>query len=141
MARKTIWLIEQYASTPATGMGGRQFYMAREMVKQGHTVYLIAASYTHFLRSPPKVKKSFEIEVVDGAIHVYLGNRINKNVSGKILSFRPAVVENSPKSPIAWSCGYAEAVKGMRGMSSNKTNVPPVFLDMGCRSWLNVSKL
>lgn len=73
------------------------------------------------------------IEVVDGAIHVHLGNRINKNVRGKILSFRPAVVENSPKSPIAWSCGYAEAVKGMKGIGNNKTNVPPVFLDMGCR--------
>ena len=79
-----------------------------------------------------------KIEVVDGAIHVYLGNRINKNVSEKILSFRPAVVENSPKSPIAWSCGYAEAVKGMKGIGTNKTNVPPVFLDMGCRSWSSV---
>ena len=82
-----------------------------------------------------------EIEVVDGAIHVHLGNRINKNVRGKILSFRPAVVENSPKSPIAWSCGYAEAVKGMKEIGINKTNVPPVFLDMGCRSWSSVSTL
>ncbi|MCK5925877.1 MAG: pilin [Methylococcales bacterium] len=76
-----------------------------------------------------------KIEVIKGAIHVHLGNRINKNVRGKILSFRPAVVENSPQSPVAWSCGYAEAVNGMKAIGDNKTNVPPAFLEMGCRSW------
>lgn len=80
---KTIWLIEQYASTPATGMGGRQFYLAREMVKQGYTVYLIAASYTHFLRSPPRVAKSFELEIVDGINFVWVKVPVYENSHSK----------------------------------------------------------
>ena len=48
MAR--IWLINQYSSTPATGMGGRHHYLARELAQQGHDVTLIAASWHHLLR-------------------------------------------------------------------------------------------
>lgn len=76
-----------------------------------------------------------EIEVAQGAIHVHLGNRINAHVKGKILTFRPAVVENSPTSPIAWVCGEAQAVPGMKAVGDNKTNVPPLFLEMDCRKW------
>ncbi|NOQ35878.1 MAG: prepilin-type N-terminal cleavage/methylation domain-containing protein [Methylococcaceae bacterium] len=76
-----------------------------------------------------------QIEVMNGVIHVHLGNRINAHVKDKILSFRPAVVAGSPKSPIAWVCGYAEAVDGMKAVADNNTNVPPLFLDMACRSW------
>jgi type IV pilus assembly protein PilA len=76
-----------------------------------------------------------EVEIVQGAIHLHLGNRINAHVKGKILTFRPAVVENSPESPIAWVCGEAQAVPGMKAVGENKTNVPPVFLDLDCRKW------
>lgn len=74
-----------------------------------------------------------EVEVVQGAIHVHLGNRINAHVRGKILSFRPAVVEKSPASPIAWLCGDAQPVPGMKAIGNNKTNVPATFLEMECR--------
>ncbi|MDB9951860.1 hypothetical protein OAD57_00580 [Porticoccaceae bacterium] len=53
---KTYWLINQYASTPETGIGGRHYYLAKELANQGHTVYLIAAGYTHLLRTPPGVR-------------------------------------------------------------------------------------
>jgi type IV pilus assembly protein PilA len=76
-----------------------------------------------------------EVEVLQGAIHVHFGNRINAHVKGKILTLRPAVVENSPDSPIAWLCGEAQAVSGMKAVGENKTNVPPVFLEMDCRRW------
>lgn len=75
------------------------------------------------------------VEVVQGAIHIHLGNRINAHVKGKILTFRPAVVENSPVSPIAWLCGDAEAVSGMTAVGENKTDVPAEFLEMNCRKW------
>ena len=58
------WLINQYASTPQTGSGGRHFYLANALAKQGHTVYLIGSSYTHLLRNPPKIKKKFTTEYV-----------------------------------------------------------------------------
>lgn len=60
--KKTFWLINQYASTPETGMGGRHYYMAKELANQGHIVYLIAASYTHLLRKLPEVWSPFTIK-------------------------------------------------------------------------------
>jgi type IV pilus assembly protein PilA len=76
-----------------------------------------------------------EVEIAEGAIHVHLGNRINAHVKGKVLTFRPAVVENSPNSPIAWICGDAQAVPGMKAVGANKTSVPAAYLDMECRKW------
>lgn len=64
-ACRTIWIINQYASTPATGMGGRHYYLAREMVKTGHRVYLIAAGFTHLLRQPPKMDSDIQIESIE----------------------------------------------------------------------------
>ena len=61
---KTFWLINQYASTPETGMGGRHYYLAKELAKQGHKVYLIAAGYTHLLREPPALDKNYVIQKV-----------------------------------------------------------------------------
>ena len=61
---KTFWLINQYASTPETGMGGRHYYFAKELAKQGHQVYLIAAGFTHLLRLPPVLKNEFTIQPI-----------------------------------------------------------------------------
>jgi glycosyltransferase involved in cell wall biosynthesis len=72
MTKKTIWLINQYASTPETGMGGRHYYLARELAKQGHRVYLIAASYTHLLRHPPSVEQAYEIHSIEGFNFVWV---------------------------------------------------------------------
>lgn len=77
--------------------------------------------------------KSVEIE--QGAIHVYLGNRINTLVADKVLSLRPAYVEGSPLTPIAWLCGQAEPVDGMKAQGENKTTIPPAYLPPSCRSW------
>ena len=60
--KKTFWLINQYASTPETGMGGRHYYIAKELAKQGHIVYLVAASYTHLLRKLPEAWSPFTIK-------------------------------------------------------------------------------
>ena len=72
MRAKTIFIINQYASTPSTGMGGRHYYLAKELAKQGHTVYLIAASYTHLLREPPILKDEYKIEDVAGFKFVWV---------------------------------------------------------------------
>ncbi len=61
---KTVWILNQYASSPQTGYAGRHFYLAKELAKQGHKVYLVAASYTHLLRKPPIVKDDFLLEEI-----------------------------------------------------------------------------
>lgn len=63
-SKKTYWLINQYASTPESGMGGRHYYLAKELAKQGHRVYLIGAGFTHLLRQPPRLVEEFTVEPI-----------------------------------------------------------------------------
>jgi type IV pilus assembly protein PilA len=76
-----------------------------------------------------------KISINHGAIHVTLGNRINAHVEGKVITLRPAVVADSPKSPISWLCGYAQPVPNMESIGNNQTSVPPRYLPLPCRSW------
>lgn len=62
---KTFWIINQYSSTPETAMGGRHYYIAQELAKKGHRVYVIAGSYSHLLRIPKKINEDFLIENID----------------------------------------------------------------------------
>lgn len=64
MAR--IWIINQYASTPQTGMGGRHHYFARELVRRGHEVTVVAASWHHLLRDDIDSETLPTTELVDG---------------------------------------------------------------------------
>lgn len=75
------------------------------------------------------------VEWKNGTFHVYLGNRINAHVKNKVLSIRPALVPNSPQSPLAWLCGNAEAVDGMEAAGTNETDVIRQYLPIECRSW------
>lgn len=68
---KTIWIINQYASTPETGMGGRHYYIAKALADQGYNVYLVAAGYHHFLRKLPQVKANLTFEKQDGFTFVW----------------------------------------------------------------------
>jgi len=86
------------------------------------------------LPEPDKLisNKITNVEVVDGAFHILLGNKVPKPLQGKYLSFRPAVVEGSPISPISWLCGYAQPVKGMSAVGANKTNIEEMYLPSEC---------
>lgn len=64
MRSSNIWIINQYASTPETGIGSRHFYLAHELAKQGHKVYLVAAGFTHILRTLPKVDHSYVVQPI-----------------------------------------------------------------------------
>ena len=74
------------------------------------------------------------VTVQDGVIHLTFGNRANKSIAGKILSLRPAIVEDAPVVPINWVCGKAEAPNKMTVHGVDKTNVEPLYLPMECRS-------
>lgn len=72
MKPKTVWIVNQYASTLETGMGGRHYYFARELAKLGYTVYLIGASYHHLLKKEPEQLTDIYIEQVDGFNYVWI---------------------------------------------------------------------
>jgi glycosyltransferase involved in cell wall biosynthesis len=61
-----IWLINHYASTPSTGMGGRHHYLARALAAMGHKVTLIAARNHHLLREGLDTSALPAEEVVSG---------------------------------------------------------------------------
>ncbi len=75
------------------------------------------------------------VAVENGAIHIAFGNRANHAIAGKILSLRPAVVEDAPVVPIAWVCGYAEAPDKMSVHGRNLTDVPELLLPVECRAF------
>jgi type IV pilus assembly protein PilA len=72
--------------------------------------------------------------VQNGAIHISFGNRAHGAIKGKILSIRPAVVEDAPVVPVAWVCGTAEAPNKMTAKGENKTDIPANFLPLSCRA-------
>jgi len=74
------------------------------------------------------------IFVESGAIHVHLGNKIGAALDGKILTLRPAAVNDSPASPISWLCGYDTPVEGMHAVGENKTTIDPLKLPKNCRA-------
>ncbi|MDQ5910439.1 MAG: type pilus assembly protein PilA [Pseudomonadota bacterium] len=75
------------------------------------------------------------IAVEQGALHITLGHRSNLHIRDKVLTVRPAVVIDSPASPISWLCGQAEPVEGMRAVGDNRTTVPEGLLPFTCRGW------
>jgi len=73
------------------------------------------------------------VAVEAGAIHVTFGNRANQALQGKILTFRPGIVEDSPIVPIAWICGFARVPEKMTAKGENRTNIPATSLPYNCR--------
>ena len=61
-----IWIINQYATTPQIGMGGRHHYLARELAAKGHDVSLIAASNHHLIGNTAANDAAPQQEQVDG---------------------------------------------------------------------------
>lgn len=48
------YFINQYASTPLEGAGGRYYYFAKALQERGNKVVLVASSNHHLLRNKPK---------------------------------------------------------------------------------------
>lgn len=135
--QKNIWIINQYASTPETGMGGRHYYLAQELAKLGYKVYVIAASYTHTLKNPKNFEEDFLIENIQPnfdfiwlKVPTYTNSGDKQRILnwfvfswkllklGKILSVKPDVILYSSLSLI----GYLSAEK-----LSKKYQIPLVF--------------
>jgi type IV pilus assembly protein PilA len=74
------------------------------------------------------------VAVESGAIQVTFGNRANAALRGKILSFRPGVVEAAPIVPITWVCGHAAPPAPMIARGLDKTDVPDRYLPISCRA-------
>ncbi len=92
-----ILLVNHYAGTPTLGMEYRPYYLAREWVRTGHRVQVLAADHSHVrTRQPPAGS-----EVVDGiayhwyATPPYVGNGLGR--ARNIWAFCRAVWRDTPR--------------------------------------------
>jgi type IV pilus assembly protein PilA len=73
------------------------------------------------------------VAVEAGAIHLTFGNSVNSAIRGKILTLRPAVVEDAPVVPVTWICGFGAVPEKMAVKGTNRTDVPRNYLPLRCR--------
>ena len=89
MAKKSVWLINQYLCTPElNGDGHRHSYLAEEWIKKGYDVTLITSSFSHVPYRDNDFKGLFKLQ--EGNIRTLLikGNRYKETQGvSRILSW------------------------------------------------------
>lgn len=82
-----ILLIDHYAGSPVLGMEYRPYYLARQWVRDGHRVRIIAASYAHTRIRQPSVRGIIDRQGFDGIEYVFLKTPSYKgNGWGRVLN-------------------------------------------------------
>ena len=67
-----ILYIDHYAGSPEMGMEFRPYYMAREWVRLGHRVSVIAGNYSHLRTKNPPVSRDMQRQRIDGIDYYWL---------------------------------------------------------------------
>ena len=75
-----------------------------------------------------------EVSIDAGAVTITFGNSVNSVIAGKRLTLRPAVVKDTPTTPIAWLCNNTAVPSPMTAMGTNRTDIPGKWLPMECRN-------
>ena len=92
-----ILYLNHYAGTPALGMEYRPYYLAREWVRAGHRVQMLAADYSHVRARQPRAGD----DIIDGiayrwyATPPYQGNGLGRVKN--IAAFLRAVWADTPR--------------------------------------------
>ncbi|VVE20305.1 glycosyltransferase WbuB [Pandoraea eparura] len=86
--RKRILIVSHYAGGARHGMVYRNYVHAREWVKAGHEVTVVAASYSHTRREQPVVPGAHALEHIDGIRYLWLRTPTYspKSMLGRVLS-------------------------------------------------------
>jgi glycosyltransferase involved in cell wall biosynthesis len=114
-----ILLVNHYAGSPRDGMEYRPYYLAREWVRAGHRVQIVAAAYSHVRTRQPVLADDALDEVIDGIGYrwlpapSYVGNgvgrvkniwaflsRLWRETPKLVAEFRPDVVIASSTYPM-----------------------------------------
>ena len=94
-----ILLINHYAGSVYHGMEYRPYYIAKEWVKQGHKVTIVASTVSHIRGENPKCEQDFTEEWIDEIRYIwiktpsYQGNGIKRVVN--MLTFVAKLFTNS----------------------------------------------
>ena len=71
----TIWIVNHYATPPTMSGGTRHFTLARELIRKGHKVTIIASSFRHATLKEPFTWSKGEHtkrEVIEGVPFLWL---------------------------------------------------------------------
>jgi glycosyltransferase involved in cell wall biosynthesis len=90
-----IWIINHYALPPTSAGGNRHYNIARQLIKRGHEVIIIAANYNHFthayIPSPAKignVDQTFAVPFIWIPTPPYRGNTMSRFWNMLVFSWR-----------------------------------------------------
>ncbi len=71
--RKNVWLWNHYATNMAVNQGGRHYWFAENLKKQGYEPVIFCANTFHSDREPIDLgRKKYKVEIVDGIPFVYV---------------------------------------------------------------------
>ena len=139
-----ILLINHYAGSTEMGMEFRPYYMAKEWIKLGHQVDIIAAGFSHLRQKNPTVIKDWQEDLIDG-IHYhwiktacYSGNGVKRALTmfefvGKIRLKAKYIARNWKPDVIITSSTYpldTYAGQRIRKFTDNKANLIHEIHDM-----------
>lgn len=65
MTKKSVWIINQYASTLDVGFGGRSYFLAEELAKRGHDVNVLACSSWNLFNGRIEVRGKYFVSMTD----------------------------------------------------------------------------
>jgi glycosyltransferase involved in cell wall biosynthesis len=89
-----IFLINHYAGSPRHGMEYRPFFMAREWVRQGHQVMIVASSFAHLRTAQPNLTGRQLSESIEGIRYLWLRTpRYEGNGAGRVVNMLAFVVQ------------------------------------------------
>ena len=82
-----IVVINHYAGSPIHGMEHRPYHLAREWTRLGHSVTIVAGSYSHLRSHNPEVPDRVTVQELDGIRYVWLRTpTYNGNGLGRVAS-------------------------------------------------------
>ncbi|MDR0538099.1 MAG: glycosyltransferase family 4 protein [Tannerellaceae bacterium] len=74
-----ILILNHYAGSPYHGMEYRPYYLAKEWIKLGHDVTIVAATYSHIRTNNTNYSKKITRETFDGIIYLWIKTRTYKS--------------------------------------------------------------
>lgn len=67
-----ILILSHFSGSPQHGMVYRNYVMAQEWIKQGHSVTIVTSSYSHFRQSQPTTKKRISQDLIESVPYIWV---------------------------------------------------------------------
>ncbi len=94
-----IFLINHYAGSPKLGMEFRPYYLAKEWIKLGHNVTILAANNSHLRNINPEINSAIKEEIIEGIKYIWVKTpKYSGNGIGRIMNMFSFIKKTLHKS-------------------------------------------